>query len=83
MEILAIVVVALGGFAAVILQTVLHAKEKREIFDRYMAGDYRMYKYYQEENPIAVELMKKKAEANLEKKDSPEDVMRRAKASGM
>lgn len=83
MEILAIVVVALGGIAGMILQTVLHAKEKREIFDRYMAGDYRMYKYYQEENPVAVDLMKKRAEAAIEKKDSPEETLRRAKASGM
>jgi hypothetical protein len=44
----------------------LHYKEKEEIFNRYMAGDYRGYRYFKDESPVIVDDMKKTMEKERE-----------------
>lgn len=45
----------------------LHYKEKEEIFNRYMAGDYRGYRYFKDESPVIVDDMKKTMEKERER----------------
>ncbi|HZX09501.1 MAG TPA: hypothetical protein VFG01_01030 [Acidobacteriota bacterium] len=41
------------------LQTILHYREKRQLFDRYMAGDLKEYKYLEKEYPSEVKQKRK------------------------
>jgi len=70
-------IVVLGGLN--ILQAILHHRErveveklhyeeKADIFNRYMAGDYKTYEYFKKEFPVEVEDKKEKLEAEREKK---------------
>ena len=45
----------------------LHYKEKEEIFNRYMAGDYQGYRYFKDESPVIVDDMKKTMEKERER----------------
>lgn len=41
------------------LQTIFHYREKKQLFDRYMAGDLREYKYFEKDYPNEVKQKKK------------------------
>lgn len=57
------------ALAVVAVQNVLHYKEKKELFDRFMAGDYKSYNYFREEYPGAVK--EKEARVEEERKRKP------------
>ena len=59
----------------------LHYKEKEEIFNRYMAGDYRAYRYFKDENPAIVEDMKKTMEKERERTKTREESEKEEMAS--
>jgi len=59
----------------------LHYKEKEEIFNRYMAGDYQTYRYFKDENPAIVEDMKKTMEKERERTKTKEEVEKEGMAS--
>jgi hypothetical protein len=59
----------------------LHYKEKEELFNRYMAGDYQTYKYFKDENPVIVEDMKKTMEKERERTKTKEEVEKEGMAS--
>jgi hypothetical protein len=54
----------------------LHYKEKEEIFNRYMAGDYKAYRYFKDENPVVVDNMKKTMEKERERAKTQEEIER-------
>jgi len=65
------VLIILGGIVFYQVKQVskiqeLHYKEKEEIFNRYMAGDYRGYRYFKDESPVIVDDMKKTMEKERE-----------------
>ena len=51
----------------------LHYKEKEEIFNRFMAGDYRAYRYFKDESPVVVDDMKKMMEKERDRKKTQEE----------
>ncbi|HUU38003.1 MAG TPA: hypothetical protein VMW46_07365 [Candidatus Desulfaltia sp.] len=55
------------SLATNVILAVLHYREKKEIFNRFMAGDYRTYQYFKKEFPVEVEDKKEKLEAEREK----------------
>ena len=59
----------------------LHYKEKEEIFNRYMAGDYKAYRYFKDENPVVVDDMKKTMEKERERAKTREEIEREEAAS--
>ena len=59
----------------------LHYKEKEEIFNRYMAGDYKAYRYFKDENPVVVDDMRKTMEKEREKAKTREEIEREEAAS--
>lgn len=59
----------------------LHYKEKEEIFNRYMAGDYKAYRYFKDENPVVVDNMKKTMEKERERAKTQEEIEREEAAS--
>ena len=59
----------------------LHYREKEEIFNRFMAGDYRAYRYFKDENPAIVEDMKKTMEKERERTKSREESEKEEMAS--
>jgi hypothetical protein len=63
----------LASLAVTALEIYLHYREKEEIFNRYMAGDYQSYRYYKDQFKTEIALQEKEAEATIEKKITPED----------
>jgi len=59
----------------------LHYKEKEEIFNRYMAGDYKAYRYFKDENPVVVDDMRKTMEKERERAKTREEIEREEAAS--
>jgi len=59
----------------------LHYREKEEIFNRFMAGDYRAYRYFKDENPAIVEDMKKTMEKERERTKTREESEKEEMAS--
>lgn len=68
MELIFLFVFAIVAVLALLAQQFLHQKEKKDIFDRFMAQDFREYKYLKDEFPI--ELKRKKHEIE-EKRNQP------------
>lgn len=60
------------ALATICIQNVLHYKEKKEIFNRFFAGDYKTYKQFEDIIPAK---MKAEEEARKEK---PKKVLTRA-----
>lgn len=52
----------LGNIALVVLLTDRHYREKKDIFNRFMAADYRVYNYHEKVQPVEIENWKKKLE---------------------
>lgn len=59
----------------------LHYKEKEEIFNRYMAGDYKTYRYFKDESPVIVEDLKKTMDKERERTKTQEEVEKEEMAS--
>lgn len=73
--------VILGGLN--ILQVILHYREKGEIFNRFMATDYREYQYHKKEYEVDVDHKEKtygQMEKEKEKELSPLEIEARKKA---
>jgi len=60
----------------------LHYEEKAEIFNRFMSGDYKTYRYFKDENPVIVDDMKKTMEKEREKTRTPEEIEKEQMARG-
>ena len=59
----------------------LHYKEKEEIFNRFMAGDYRAYRYFKDESPVVVDDMKKTMEKERGRTKTQEEAEKEEMAS--
>lgn len=68
------------SLATNVVLAVLHYREKGEIFNRFMAGDYRAYQYFKKEFPIEVEDKKERLEA--ERKEEPTELELELKRKG-
>ncbi|MCD6194266.1 MAG: hypothetical protein J7L26_12515 [Candidatus Aminicenantes bacterium] len=56
-----------------IVQVYLHYKEKDEVFNRFMARDYREYRYFKEEYPKEVDLATKEKKEEIKIKQNPQE----------
>lgn len=72
--VLALVVIA--------VQNVLHYKEKREIFDKFMACDFKTYQYFSKEYPGIVKEKEASAAAKREERPTVAEMVAREKAKG-
>jgi len=72
----------LVSLATNVILAVLHYREKREIFDRFMAGDYRAYQYFKEEFPVEVKDKDRRLEKDREKEPDAKEAELRRKAEG-
>jgi hypothetical protein len=75
-----LICLALAGLN--IVQVILHYHEKKELFDRYMAGDYRAYNYYTKEYPIELKDKEKALEKERGRVLSDEEIAEREAAEG-
>ena len=78
----ALTVIILALVATIVIEIKLHYQEKKEIFDRFMAGDYKSYEYYQKEYPGLVEEREKRMAAEREKVKTKAEVEAEKKAKG-
>ena len=60
----------------------LHYEEKGELFNRFMSGDYKTYRYFKDENPVIVDDMKKTMEKEREKTKTQEEAEKEQMARG-
>jgi hypothetical protein len=73
-------IVALAALAVIALQNVLHYKEKKEIFNRFFAGDYKTYKQFEEILPAKMKADEKIREEERKKVLTPAELEARTKA---
>jgi hypothetical protein len=59
----------------------LHYQEKEEIFNRYMATDYKTYRYFKDEAPLLLDDLKKNQEKERERTRTKEEAEREEVAS--
>ena len=60
----------------------LHYEEKGELFNRFMSGDYKTYRYFKDEHPVVVDDMKKTMQKEREKTKTQEEAEKEAMARG-
>jgi hypothetical protein len=77
---IALLVVVLIDAGVICFITHKHYEEKKEIFNRFMAGDYRAYMYFKDENKVVVDNLKKRLEAEREKVETEEDLEKKRAA---
>jgi len=65
MELIFLFVIAIVSILALLAQQKLHQNEKKDIFDRFMARDFREYKYLKDEFPIELEGKKHEIEERM------------------
>jgi len=64
-------VIGLVSIIAILVQQFLHQREKKDIFDRFMARNFREYKYFKEDFPIQIEHKKEALEEQRKKDKKP------------
>lgn len=62
LSIIGLIVIVVLLILATVAQLILHYREKKDIFDRFMARDFREYKYLKEDLPIQLKDKEKRLE---------------------
>lgn len=62
------------AIAGMVIQNILHYREKAAIFEKFMAGDYQTYRFYRDQYPKEVALKVKAEEEKLGRKLTPDEV---------
>jgi len=58
------------SIAALVAVTYLHYREKKELFDRFMAQDFSRYMYHKQIQPVEVDNFKKNLKVKTEKTEA-------------
>jgi len=72
----------IAALAVILAQNVLHYREKRDLFNRFMAGDYKTYNHFEKVLPEQMKQQEKILEKKLEEKVTPEVLRAREAARG-